>query len=95
MPHGLTPEDFDDLVERYNAIYEDLIEYEAVPLGEDAIADAADAISDAGDDPSEVLSALLDEREAAQEAYRDGIDVEWDHSEYDNYDLGEEWFYYH
>lgn len=95
MPHGLTPDEYDGLVERYDDVFEDILEYEGIPQAENAIADAADAISDAGGDPYEVLSSLLDDREEAQAAYERGEEVDWDHSEYDAYNLDEEWFYYH
>ena len=94
MPHGLSDDRFDELTGRYEDIYGDLIELGMVNA-ESAIADAADAIMDAGDDPSEVLERLLDEREEANAAYLDGLDVEWDISEYDDYNLDDDWFYYH
>lgn len=95
MPHGLSGDEYDDLVSRYNDIYADLLEYDGIAQAEDAIADAADAVLDRGDDPYEVLSSLLDEREEAHDAYANGMDVDWDHSDYDEYDFDDAWFYYH
>jgi len=95
VPHGLSGEEFDELVERYDVVFSDLLEFEGTPEAETAIADAADAIQDGGGDPYHVLTNLLDEREAAAEAYGAGMDVDWDISDYEDFDLGEEWFFYH
>lgn len=95
MPWGLSDDEYDRLVERYDEVFSDLLDYDGIPIAENAIADAAEAISDAGDDPYEVLSSLIDEREEAAEQYGQGMQVDWDTSDYDQYELDDEWFFYH
>ena len=94
MPWGLSDEQYTDLVEAYEEAFGDLLEY-AVPSAEDAISSAAEAISDYGDDHYDVLSSLIDERAEAHAAFEAGMEVEWDISEYADYDLDDEWLYYH
>lgn len=95
MPFGLSDDQYDELTDRYDSVFEDLLEYEGVKDADTAISDAAESIYDAGGDAYEVLNQLLDDREEAQQAYSDGMDVDWDISDYDQYDLDDEWFYYH
>lgn len=95
MPHGLSDDQFDELIERYDEVFSDLLEYQGIAQAETAIADAADAFVDAGRDAYEGLSTLLDEREEAHLAYAAGSDVDWDISDYEDVDLAPEWLFYH